>query len=597
VETLEDRTVLSTFYALASTNSLLRFDSATPGTIQSTLNINGLQTGENLVGIDFRPVTGQLYGVTSANRLVTLDLTNGNTTQVGTAPFSPGLNGTRFGVDFNPLVDRLRVVSDTGQNIRLNPSDGTVTVDTNLNPGTPHVVAIAYSNKFGGTAATVLYGIDSTAGTEVLINPPNSGMTSTIGPLGVTTSDRVGFKIVGGAGGGTAGQAFASLTVGGQPRLYSINIGTGAATLIGTIGNGSQTIVSFATVTDGFRYMAIGGSGGKVRVLGTDGTLISEFAAFGSSANFSVNVAVGDLNRDGIPDLVVAPAAGNPQIKIYNGAAFANRTFSTTNPDASLLIPAFFAYGQNFNIGANVAIGDLTGDSINDLVTAPTAGNPHVKIINGAAIADRTLRQGNLDTNTKFQFFAYGLNFNVGASVAVGDLNRDGSPELVTGALPGNPHVKVFNGTAFSRNTFNPANPDASLLTDFFAYGINFNIGANVAIGDVTGDGFLDLITGPTSGNPQVRVFDGNAFRTGTFDRANPTASETTNFFAFGQGVNIGARVGVVDFGRDGIGKILTGSTTTPLVRVFRGTARGNMPANIFEATISGFSGGVSVGG
>jgi len=108
---------------LTTQNALIRFDSATPGTTFSAVSVSGLQSGETLLGIDYRPATGALYGVGSSSRLYTLNTATGVATQVGLGAFG-ALSGTDFGVDFNPVVDRLRIVSNTGQNLRVNPDTG-----------------------------------------------------------------------------------------------------------------------------------------------------------------------------------------------------------------------------------------------------------------------------------------------------------------------------------------------------------------------------------------------------------------------------------------------------------------------------------------
>jgi hypothetical protein len=142
----------STMFAISSTNALLRFDSGAPGTILSTTAISGLQAGENLLGIDFRPANGQLYGVGSTSRVYTIDLISGVATQVGTGPFPGSLVGTNFGVAFNSVPDRIRVVSDADQNLRLNPNDGTLAgtdgaltyAASDLNAGAnPNIVGVA----------------------------------------------------------------------------------------------------------------------------------------------------------------------------------------------------------------------------------------------------------------------------------------------------------------------------------------------------------------------------------------------------------------------------------------------------------------------
>jgi hypothetical protein len=143
-----------------------------------------------------------------------------------------------------------RKASTDTSNFRLNPNDGTLAgTDTPLSyPAgdsgaglTPRVVGVAYTNNFEGTTLTTLFGIDSNR--DVLVRQgrpdgvpsPNGGVLTTIGALGFNTSDLVGFDIS-----GTTGAAFASMTpgTGGASQLFTINLTTGSATLVGTIGTG-----------------------------------------------------------------------------------------------------------------------------------------------------------------------------------------------------------------------------------------------------------------------------------------------------------------------------------------------------------------------
>lgn len=236
-----------TIYAVTSNNTLLTFDSATPGTT-SSVAITGLQSGESVLAIDLRPATGQLYGLGSTSRLYTINPATGAATAVD-GPFSPVLSGTAFGFDFNPVVDRIRVVSDVGQNFRLNPDTGTVAgTDTNLSfapsdPNfkvSPHVVASAYTNNFAGASSTTLFGIDSNLDIAVVQGSsggtpvsPNTGQLTSLLPLGVNTADAVGFDFS-----GASGVGYVSLTpvTGAASSLYTV--GAQNAVLIGLIGTG-----------------------------------------------------------------------------------------------------------------------------------------------------------------------------------------------------------------------------------------------------------------------------------------------------------------------------------------------------------------------
>ena len=234
-----------TVYGVTTANSLVRFDSATPGTINNSVLVTGLNTGATLRGIDFRPVDGLLYGVSSDSRLYTINLSTGLASVIG-APGAFTLNGTSFGFDFNPTVDRIRVVSDTDRNVRLTPAGGLAGTDTNLvyapadvNAGqNPNIVGSAYTNSFPGATTTTLYGIDSGLDQLVIQNPPNAGTLNSVGSLGFNTSDLVGFDIF-----FFDNRAFASLTgtaAGASSSLFSINLASGAATSIGAIGSSLQ---------------------------------------------------------------------------------------------------------------------------------------------------------------------------------------------------------------------------------------------------------------------------------------------------------------------------------------------------------------------
>lgn len=223
-------------YGVTTANQLIRFDSATPANLINIGVISGLQSGENVLGIDFRPATGQLYALGSTSRLYVINTATGAASPV--AVLSTALTGTDFGVDFNPTVDRLRIISNTGQNLRVNPNDGAVTVDGALNPGTPQVTGAAYTNNFNGATTTTLYDIDS--GTDQLFtqNPPNNGTLVAVGALGVDIQSINGFDFT--SANNTA-YLVATPAVGvGNPTLYTINLTTGVATAVGAVGGATN---------------------------------------------------------------------------------------------------------------------------------------------------------------------------------------------------------------------------------------------------------------------------------------------------------------------------------------------------------------------
>jgi hypothetical protein len=235
-------TAADTIYALTAGNRLLTFRASAPGTITGTLAVTGLQDGENLLGIDFRPADGRLYALGSSGRLYTLDTFSGAATPVGSGPLSPAISGTAFGFDFNPQADRLRIVSDTDQNLRVNPVTGAPLVDgtlayasTDANAGAnPNVAGAGYTNNISGTTSTQLFVVDTALDVLALQNPPNAGTLTTVGPLGVDVTDQFGFDI---ARNGEAYVAF-SAPAGTSSSFGTINTATGAVSSIGTIGGG-----------------------------------------------------------------------------------------------------------------------------------------------------------------------------------------------------------------------------------------------------------------------------------------------------------------------------------------------------------------------
>ena len=238
-----------TIYALTTSDRIISFSSGNACSITSEVAVSGLGSGETLLGIDVRPATGQLYGLGSSSRLYTIDPTTGAATALGTGAFTPALSGDAFGFDFNPVVDRIRIVSNTGQNLRAHPVTGVVAaIDlalayaaTDINAGeTPSVVGAAYTNPDNDPATgTLLYDIDRRLGILTTQNPPNDGKLNTVGPIGLKFNDLAGFDIA------PSGIAYAVFKVTGkdQPKhscgnsdLYSINLQSGAATRIGSVG-------------------------------------------------------------------------------------------------------------------------------------------------------------------------------------------------------------------------------------------------------------------------------------------------------------------------------------------------------------------------
>lgn len=248
-----------TLYGLTTTNRIVTFTTGFSVLATNDVAVNGLGAGEQLIGIDRRPKTGELYGVGksgSAGKLYTINPATGVATFVAAlvaAPTAAGprggpiaLSGTEFGFDFNPMADALRITSDTGQNLRVIPSDrapatgpALVTGDTfsdgvlnaDVTPATG-VTAAAYTNNTSGAASTVLYDLDTRRDLLVQQNPPNAGTLVSVGSLGLPVGPVAGFDIVSAGGANTA---YAAITLGVTPYtlLARIDLTTGRASVAG----------------------------------------------------------------------------------------------------------------------------------------------------------------------------------------------------------------------------------------------------------------------------------------------------------------------------------------------------------------------------
>ena len=214
------------------------------------------------------------------------------------------------------------------------------------------------------------------------------------------------------------------------------------------------------------------GSGGGPNVRTFGGRNLSFDATTGGTGG--VSVAAGNVLGGALDNIVVGSGPGVPsQVAIFN-------------PDGTFSGVRFSPYGGAFTGGVSVGVADIDGDGVDEIVTgAGPGGGPNVRIFRG-------------DGTPLGSFFAYNPAFHGGVKVSGGDINGDGSDEIITGAgSGGGPNVEVFGS-------------DGSLKASFFAYDANFAGGVNVAGVDVDGDGFSEIVTGAgPGGGPHVRIFSG----------------------------------------------------------------------------------------
>ena len=322
------------------------------------------------------------------------------------------------------------------------------------------------------------------------------------------------------------------------------------------------------------------GGGPHVRGLAIGGAVdpAKTFFAYDATVAGGVTVARGDVDQDGVPDIITGPGPDSPPlVRVFSGA---RSVIDAAGRLCPIELASFYAYDARFRGGVTVAVADVTGDGIGDIITGagPGAG-PHVRVFQ-ALPASPT---GPIAISEYAGFFAYSPAFRGGVRVGAGDLDGNGVSEIVTAAGPGgSPHVQAF--------VLNAARQLETVLS-FYAYNPAFTGGVFVAAGDVDGDGREELITGADAGgSPHVRVFGTGPAFTGL--------REVHSFFAYERGFTGGVRVAAGDLDGDGAAEIITapGPWHTPLVRVFHTYANGALgEMSSFYAYDAGFNGGVFV--
>lgn len=242
-----------TLVGLTSASELARIDTANIAGATTTA-ITGLAAGDRLVGIDQRPADGKLYGVSLSSKLYTVDEMTGAATFVAALSMPVIQANLGYGIDFNPVADfaggsSLRLVSSAGSNFAINAGTGAVgNAAGNIGNG---YTAVAYSNSMPmptmAPASTALYYIDSNNDTlSVAPTAFNAPTITTVGALGVDVLKANGFEIANGMGYAALNlDAGTSLATG----IYSIDLATGSATLLGTY-NGTLSGLTVSAVPE-----------------------------------------------------------------------------------------------------------------------------------------------------------------------------------------------------------------------------------------------------------------------------------------------------------------------------------------------------------
>jgi FG-GAP-like repeat/Bacterial Ig-like domain (group 3) len=301
--------------------------------------------------------------------------------------------------------------------------------------------------------------------------------------------------------------------------------------------NNGNTVLTADFNGDGIPDLVILGSGISVLLGNGDGTFT---AALNPLSDLPGAGAVGDFNGDGIPDLAVAPAIdeGNFEVLLGNG----DGTFTGAGGS--------FGIGNGTVTSDSIAVGDFNGDGKLDLVEACIS-------LNEQPCNLLLIQFGNGDGSAS-SFFP--LAFLGSQSMAVGDFNGDGKPDLgVTNSGANGVNVFLNNGGGLSAVSVLPAAGDSP---------------SSIAAADFSGDGKLDSAVA-NSGSNNVTILLGNG--DGTFTAAaGPATGMAPNSLAVG------------DFNGDGVPDLAVANAGSSNVTILLGNGDGTFTAAASPAADTG---------
>lgn len=351
-----------------------------------------------------------------------------------------------------------------------------------------------------------------------------------------------------------------------QLRLQAARVGSLFETLTELITGNNLGGITDPPIDDGFGFVARGmiavgageGGGPRVRVFArVGGAPIFDFFAYDPNFRGGVRVAMADLNGDNIPDLVTAPGGAPP------GTPPMPPLVRVFDGRTMKLFSEFLAYDRNWTGGVFVAASDMGQLGKAVVVTSPDIGaGPHIKAFD--------VRNGReLDS-----FFAYDVNSRCGARVSLGDVDGDNVPDIIVSSGPQmEPRVKVFSGNG------------RRVLADFLAYDRSWTGGVWVAAADISRNGRADLIVGADVGGPNtVRVFD--CLRGKHLGDVQP----------FPNGFRCGTRVAAYDVDGDGVLDVICapGPGVPAPIQIYSG--RNQQLLQSFTPFEPNFAGGVFIG-
>jgi len=189
---------------------------------------------------------------------------------------------------------------------------------------------------------------------------------------------------------------------------------------------GGGLTVIWQDINHDAKLEAIVGNNNLIKIYDAVGRLISQFAPYGDKFAYGFRLALADLDNNGTLEIITVPK---------NGAPAHVKTFSL---NGRWLNPGFFAYPALANYGASLAIADINQDGVKEIITAPGRNNRY---------AVRTFTKDGKPLTLAFS--AFDKEYQGGVNVAAGDINGDGTTEIIVSRQAGTSEIKLFkiNGT------------------------------------------------------------------------------------------------------------------------------------------------------
>jgi hypothetical protein len=363
---------------------------------------------------------------------LTIYINNGNKT------FQPGVYysaGTELTddtvVDIAPLAVTIADVNGDGNAdiVSSNADGGDVTVLLGNGDGTVNVPTVGYDT--GGFPHT----------SALVADFNGDGFADVIVP-----DDEFSFVYLQGYGDGTLRSAMDYYSpVPGGYYAGGTSIASGNFT--------SNPYPDFVVGNYGYNPNTPSGIGITVFLSNPDGSL-QKGVNYGTGGSYQ-GIATGDFRGDGKVDIAAVNQSNNG-VQIFNG-----------NGDGSFSTGSYYPTGGT--TASVIAAYDLNGDGFPDLVTV-NSGDNTISIL--------------LNNGTNPATFATAVTYSTsapGKQIAIADVNNDGIPDIVVSQ--GNQGVDVFLGNPLAKGTFQPVKTST----------IGFNDLGSLALGDLNGDGNLDL--------------------------------------------------------------------------------------------------------